>query len=113
MKKITIVALALGAAICLFAFTNRRQEPSQVIMIRGYILVSAMGGRDLSTIKVYNGSRTEITELGKVNSKTAFDESMNEVLATVNKYVAQGYAVQSATEVPGGSVVILNYTLTK
>ena len=86
MKRSIFIALILSVVVCLFAFSKVQQDANQVIMIRGYILVSLIGGKNVSTIKVYNGSTTEIFELGKINSKAAFDESMNEVLATVNKY---------------------------
>src|SRR5690349_12982896 len=113
MKRKIILVFIIASAVCLFAFSSLKQESSRVIMIRGYIMISLMGGKNISTIKVYDGSTTEIIELGKINSKTAFDESVNEVVATVNKYAAQGYTVQSSTEVPGNAVVIFNYTLSK
>lgn len=113
MKRAIVTSLTLALVVSLFTFSTRKQETNQVVMIRGYIFISLIGGKNLSTIKIYNGSSTVVTELGKISSKTAFDESMNEVVSAVNKYVSQGYKIQGFTEVPGSSVVVLNYTLTK
>jgi hypothetical protein len=112
MKKLLIPVFIVVSAILLLSFVKSDATSSEVLMIRGYILVT--GPKGASTIKIYKGTEnTEIIDLGKISDKESFDLGMNKIIQTVNKYTSDGYEIISSTEFGGGASVILNFILKK
>ena len=111
MKKFMFSAI-LTVLLSLTVFMDAYAGASEIIVIRGMIVVS--GRKDANTVKIYRGSdKAEIIELGKVDSKEAFDAAVNKIVETVNKYTRDGYELVNANEFGGGASVILTFTLKK
>ncbi len=111
MKQLLISLIVICCIAVSFGFMRTPKEPSEVILIRGYIWI---GSANVNTVKIYRGSTpVEIVELPKTKTKEAFDENMSAIMQNVNKFTAQGYQLISSTELGAGATVILDFTLTK
>ena len=71
MKKLLISIIVISCIVVSFGFMRTPKEPSEVILIRGYIWI---GAANVNTVKIYRGSApVEIVELPKANTCGCFD----------------------------------------
>ena len=94
MKKISIIAtvcLATVAAVSLMAFNTKTTAGNPYILIEIYEVPNYP---DRGVHIHYGGNKREIVPFKSMNVED-HDEAGEIVLATVNKFVAQGYSIES------------------
>jgi hypothetical protein len=115
MKKLMFSLFVIAVSISLLAFTGTDVNPSDVVMLRGSIIVTK--DKDFSCIKVFKGTENvEIIPLGRTFNGEEVDAAINKIIQTVNKYTSEGYEVISSTEVDVVTTVtqsVFNFILKK